>query len=89
MATVRDRFYVRTPLAVARQTANQQMFHPPTAPDCSKLGFVQSQRLVRRLLKRIRTHLNDEDLMTYIAAANRYDSIPYRRTGRSGLVLPA
>ena len=27
--------------------------------------------------------------MTYIAAADRYDSIPYRRVGRSGLVLPA
>ena len=27
--------------------------------------------------------------MTYIAAENRYDSIPYRRVGRSGLVLPA
>ena len=27
--------------------------------------------------------------MTYIAAQNRYDSIPYRRTGRSGLLLPA
>ncbi|HLA39838.1 MAG TPA: aldo/keto reductase, partial [Candidatus Glassbacteria bacterium] len=27
--------------------------------------------------------------MTYLAAENRYDSIPYRRVGRSGLVLPA
>ena len=27
--------------------------------------------------------------MTYTAAENRYDSIPYRRVGRSGLVLPA
>ena len=27
--------------------------------------------------------------MTYIAAENRYQSIPYRRTGRSGLLLPA
>lgn len=27
--------------------------------------------------------------MTYTAAADRYDSIPYRRVGRSGLVLPA
>ncbi|MEF9671784.1 aldo/keto reductase [Pseudomonas sp. PCH446] len=27
--------------------------------------------------------------MTYQAAENRYDSIPYRRVGRSGLVLPA
>ena len=27
--------------------------------------------------------------MTYTAAANRYESIPYRRVGRSGLVLPA
>ena len=27
--------------------------------------------------------------MTYIAAENRYDSIPYRHVGRSGLVLPA
>jgi L-glyceraldehyde 3-phosphate reductase len=27
--------------------------------------------------------------MTYEAAENRYDSIPYRRTGRSGLKLPA
>jgi L-glyceraldehyde 3-phosphate reductase len=27
--------------------------------------------------------------MTYIAAENRYESIPYRRVGRSGLVLPA
>ncbi|MEG2034641.1 MAG: hypothetical protein RR376_28655, partial [Janthinobacterium sp.] len=26
--------------------------------------------------------------MTYTAAENRYDSIPYRRVGRSGLVLP-
>ncbi|WP_426938679.1 L-glyceraldehyde 3-phosphate reductase [Pseudarthrobacter sp. S3] len=27
--------------------------------------------------------------MTYIAAENRYDSMPYRRVGRSGLKLPA
>lgn len=27
--------------------------------------------------------------MTYIAAENRYQSLPYRRVGRSGLVLPA
>ena len=27
--------------------------------------------------------------MTYTAAENRYESIPYRRVGRSGLVLPA
>jgi len=27
--------------------------------------------------------------MTYVPAANRYESIPYRRTGRSGLKLPA
>ena len=27
--------------------------------------------------------------MTYIAAENRYESIPYRRVGHSGLVLPA
>ena len=27
--------------------------------------------------------------MTYTAAENRYDAIPYRRVGRSGLVLPA
>ncbi|MEE2521207.1 L-glyceraldehyde 3-phosphate reductase [Pseudarthrobacter sp. J75] len=27
--------------------------------------------------------------MTYIAADNRYDSMPYRRVGRSGLKLPA
>ena len=27
--------------------------------------------------------------MTYIAADNRYDSMPYRRVGRSGLQLPA
>jgi len=27
--------------------------------------------------------------MTYIAAETRYESIPYRRVGRSGLVLPA
>ena len=27
--------------------------------------------------------------MTYIAAADRYDQMPYRRTGRSGLLLPA
>ncbi|EPN19017.1 aldo/keto reductase, partial [Pseudomonas syringae pv. actinidiae ICMP 18804] len=27
--------------------------------------------------------------MTYIAAENRYQDMPYRRTGRSGLVLPA
>ncbi|WP_104052701.1 MULTISPECIES: L-glyceraldehyde 3-phosphate reductase [unclassified Arthrobacter] len=27
--------------------------------------------------------------MTYIAAENRYDSMPYRRVGRSGLQLPA
>ncbi len=27
--------------------------------------------------------------MTYLAAENRYDSMPYRRTGRSGLLLPA
>jgi L-glyceraldehyde 3-phosphate reductase len=27
--------------------------------------------------------------MTYIAAPNRYESIPYRRVGRSGLILPA
>ncbi|MUH53191.1 MAG: aldo/keto reductase, partial [Actinobacteria bacterium] len=26
--------------------------------------------------------------MTYHAATNRYDSIPYRRCGRSGLLLP-
>jgi hypothetical protein len=30
-----------------------------------------------------------EDSMTYIAAENRYDVVPYRRVGRSGLVLPA
>jgi L-glyceraldehyde 3-phosphate reductase len=27
--------------------------------------------------------------MTYVAAGNRYDSMPYRRVGRSGLKLPA
>ncbi|HCN44671.1 MAG TPA: L-glyceraldehyde 3-phosphate reductase [Pseudomonas sp.] len=27
--------------------------------------------------------------MTYVAAQNRYDAMPYRRVGRSGLVLPA
>lgn len=27
--------------------------------------------------------------MTYVAAANRYESMPYRRVGRSGLKLPA
>ena len=27
--------------------------------------------------------------MTYIAAENRYDTMPYRRVGRSGLKLPA
>jgi L-glyceraldehyde 3-phosphate reductase len=27
--------------------------------------------------------------MTYVAAENRYDRMPYRRTGRSGLKLPA
>ena len=27
--------------------------------------------------------------MTYLAAADRYDPMPYRRTGRSGLLLPA
>ena len=27
--------------------------------------------------------------MTYLAAPERYDAIPYRRVGRSGLVLPA
>ena len=27
--------------------------------------------------------------MTYLAANDRYDSMPYRRTGRSGLMLPA
>ena len=27
--------------------------------------------------------------MTYVAAADRYKSVPYRRTGRSGLQLPA
>ncbi|WP_165068336.1 L-glyceraldehyde 3-phosphate reductase [Marisediminicola senii] len=27
--------------------------------------------------------------MTYLAAENRYDDMPYRRTGRSGLELPA
>src|SRR6476620_4503007 len=27
--------------------------------------------------------------MTYLAAENRYDSMPYRRVGRSGLKLPA
>jgi L-glyceraldehyde 3-phosphate reductase len=27
--------------------------------------------------------------MTYVAATDRYDSLPYRRTGRSGLKLPA
>ena len=27
--------------------------------------------------------------MTYVAAAGRYETIPYRRTGRSGLKLPA
>src|SRR5947208_2242574 len=27
--------------------------------------------------------------MSYVAAANRYESVPYRRTGRSGLKLPA
>jgi L-glyceraldehyde 3-phosphate reductase len=27
--------------------------------------------------------------MTYIAANDRYDRLPYRRSGRSGLKLPA
>ncbi|HWM12054.1 MAG TPA: aldo/keto reductase, partial [Solirubrobacteraceae bacterium] len=27
--------------------------------------------------------------MTYVAADDRYDSMTYRRTGRSGLLLPA
>ena len=27
--------------------------------------------------------------MTYVAAQNRYTAMPYRRVGRSGLVLPA
>jgi len=27
--------------------------------------------------------------MTYLAASHRYDALPYRRVGRSGLVLPA
>ncbi len=27
--------------------------------------------------------------MTYLAAPNRYERMPYRRVGRSGLVLPA
>jgi L-glyceraldehyde 3-phosphate reductase len=27
--------------------------------------------------------------MTYVAAADRYESMPYRRCGRSGLKLPA
>ncbi len=27
--------------------------------------------------------------MTHSAAANRYDSMPYRRCGQSGLTLPA
>ena len=27
--------------------------------------------------------------MTYLAAPNRYDSMPYRRSGRTGLLLPA
>jgi L-glyceraldehyde 3-phosphate reductase len=27
--------------------------------------------------------------MTYVAAENRYEQMPYRRTGRSGLLLPA
>ncbi|HEY7043417.1 MAG TPA: aldo/keto reductase, partial [Nocardioidaceae bacterium] len=27
--------------------------------------------------------------VTYVAAANRYESLPYRRCGRSGLQLPA
>lgn len=27
--------------------------------------------------------------MTYLAADDRYDRIPYRRCGRSGLKLPA
>ena len=27
--------------------------------------------------------------MSYIAAETRYDSMPYRRCGRSGLMLPA
>ena len=26
--------------------------------------------------------------MTYVAAENRYESMPYRRCGRSGLLLP-
>ena len=26
--------------------------------------------------------------MTYIAAADRYQTIPYRRCGRSGILLP-
>ena len=29
------------------------------------------------------------DAMTYVAAENRYEQMPYRRTGRSGLQLPA
>ena len=27
--------------------------------------------------------------MTYLAASTRYESMPYRKVGRSGLVLPA
>ena len=30
-----------------------------------------------------------EGLVTYLAAPDRYSSMPYRRTGRSGLLLPA
>jgi len=31
----------------------------------------------------------NHDLMTYLATETRYDSMPYRRTGKSGLLLPA
>src|SRR5476649_1415057 len=43
------------------------------------------------LVAQCRAWLNQtrEDSMTYIAAENRYEAIPYRRVGRSGLVLPA
>src|SRR3954451_9054971 len=37
----------------------------------------------------LRRGLSSGSAMTYVAAENRYDRMPYRRCGRSGLQLPA
>ena len=43
----------------------------------------------RSALRGARRIVRMEELMTYIADDGRYERMPYRRTGRSGLLLPA